>query len=355
MSEPFIISKKWVFWIVVLSLLAFFIYAVKAILLPFVVGILVAYFLDPAADRLERWGFSRTFSTLIITVLFFTGMVLVLVALLPPLYNQFSSLLAELPALWQEVRTLVESEVRRLSGDFAPEEVAKAKQAVSDVSSEMVSTVREVTLGALKSGFALINLLSLIVITPLVSFYLLRDWDRLVAYIDTLLPRDSAPLIREQVIKIDRTISGFIRGTLNVMMVLGLFYAISLSLIGLDYAILIGLFGGFMIIIPYLGTFLSGVAAVGMAVLQFDSVAAIIAVFAVFVAGQMLEGYILTPKLVGDKVGLHPLWLIFGMLAGATLLGFVGVFIAVPVTAVIGVLVRFAIEQYRQSDYYDKA
>ncbi len=355
MADAFTISKKWVFWVVVLSLLAFFIYAVKAILLPFVVGILVAYFLDPAADRLERWGCSRTLATLIITVLFFTGMILILVALLPALYNQFSSLLAELPALWRDVRELVESEVRRLTGDFAPEEMAKAKQAVSDASSGMVTTVREVTLDALRSGFALVNLLSLIVITPLVSFYLLRDWDRLVTYVDTLLPRDSAPIIREQVIKIDHTISGFVRGTLNVMLILGLFYAISLSLIGLDYAILIGLFGGFMIIIPYLGTFLSGVAAVGMAMLQFDSIAAIIAVFAVFAAGQMLEGYILTPKLVGDKVGLHPLWLIFGMLAGATLLGFVGVFLAVPVTAVIGVLVRFAIEQYRQSDYYDKA
>lgn len=351
-NNTFTLNKKWVFWLVVIVLLFWFLFAIKAILLPFVVGILLAYFLDPAADKLEDWGCSRTTATVIITLGFFSLFGVILTLLLPPLFEQVQGLIASLPALIEQGKHMAEQQFRLLTGSLAPQELQSAKEAVSKVSGEFFDSLTRLTTGMLQSGFALINLISLIVLTPVVAFYLLRDWDRFVAHINSLLPQEHAPVIREQLRKIDETISGFVRGTLNVMMILGAFYIIALSLTGLKFAILIGLIGGFMIIIPYVGTLISGAAAVGMALLQFDDPLSVFIVLGIFVTGQVLEGYVLTPRLVGEKVGLHPLWLIFGMLAGATLFGFVGVFLAVPVTAIIGVLARFAIEQYKHSEYY---
>ncbi|MCI5049699.1 MAG: AI-2E family transporter [Rickettsiales bacterium] len=348
-------SRKWIFWLLVGALFFWFLSAIKAVLLPFVVGILVAYFLDPAADKLEAWGASRAAATTIIVLAFFGSAASLCVLLAPILYQQLVDFVQAIPSYIEQVRALAEThlgEVMALIENGIENGKAKAAAASSDVSSGVVASIGKISAGILQSGVAIANMVSLIVITPVVSFYLLRDWDRLVAEFDSLLPRDYADTIREQLQIIDLTISGFLRGTINVMIILAAFYIIGLSAVGLQYAILIGLLGGLMIIIPYLGTAISGLAAVGVAYLQFDTIEPVAIVFAIFVAGQMLEGYVLTPRLVGEKVGLHPVWLIFGMLAGASLFGFVGIFIAVPVTAVIGVLVRFAIKQYEQSDYY---
>ncbi len=345
-------TRRWVFWLVIGALFFAFMYAIKAILLPFVVGILVAYFLDPAADRLERAGLSRNISTAIITLGFFTMVIVLILVLSPMVYNQMAGFVAMIPQMIADWRLAIEPKLELLFNGVGGESLESAKAAVSDASSNIFGKVGEMVANLLQSGVAIINLISLLVITPVVSFYMLRDWDKLVAKIDDLLPLAYADTIREQVRIIDDTISGFIRGTLNVMIVLGTFYAVTLSIVGLNFAIVIGLIGGVMIIIPYIGTFVSGAAAVGMAYFQFDTLPPVLIVLGIFVAGQVLEGYVLTPKLVGEKVGLHPLWLIFGMLAGATLFGFVGIFLAVPVTAIIGVLVRFAITQYKQSSYY---
>lgn len=345
-------TRRWIFWLIVAALVFLFVYAIKAILLPFVVGILAAYFLDPAADRLERAGLSRNASTAVITLGFFSLITLLLIILSPMIYRQLSDFVQMIPQLIDDWRSVIEPKIDALLGQVGSESLKNAKDAMSDASGTIFGKAGTMVTNILASGAALINLVSLLVLTPVVSFYMLRDWDKVVAKVDELLPLAYADTIREQIAIIDDTISGFIRGTLNVMIVLGTFYAIALSVVGLDFAIIIGLIGGVMIIIPYAGTFISGLAAVGMAYLQFDTLPPVLIVLGIFVIGQMLEGYVLTPKLVGEKVGLHPLWLIFGMLAGATLFGFVGIFLAVPVTAVVGVLVRFAMQQYKQSDYY---
>jgi len=345
-------TKRLFFWLAVALLFFWFIYAIKAVLLPFVVGMLVAYFLDPAADKLEKWGLSRLLSTLIITLGFFSLVGLALSLLLPLIYHQLAGLIESLPDYIRQVKALVEPKLGVLLGSLSDAQMGSAEDAASGVSAKILASLGDVSANLLYSGVALLNLISLVVITPVVSFYLLKDWDVLVAHVDRLLPRDYAPVIREQLTIIDHTISGFVRGTLNVIIVLALYYVLALSLVGLKFSVLIGLMAGFMILIPYLGTVISGLTSVGMAYLQFDSLEPVAAVLVIFVVAQMVEGYFLTPKLVGKKVGLHPVWLIFGMLAGATLFGFVGVFIAVPVTAVIGVLVRFAIQRYEASDYY---
>lgn len=349
---PYVTAKKWGFWLLVGTLMFVFLHAIKAILLPFVIGILIAYFLDPAADQLEKWKLSRPLATAIIMLVFFSILAIAIAILFPLLLEQISGLISVLPHYIQEIQTQLEAEIKHLTSALNAKQVASAQEAVSNVSSELFASVTPFIGGIWKSGFALINILSLMVITPVVSFYLLRDWDNITHTMHDLLPKAHAQTILTQIHKMDETMAGFLRGTVNVMVILGSYYALALSLAGMDFAILVGLLGGTLIIVPYLGTIITGFSALGIAYLQHEGMELVVFVGVIFLAGQMLEGYVLTPRLVGKRVGLHPLWLIFGMLAGANLFGFVGVFMAVPVTAMIGVLVRFAIEQYRQSDYY---
>ncbi len=338
------------FWIVAgIGLLVFF-YLVKAILLPFVVGLGLAYFLDPAADRLEKSGCSRNSATALITLTFFLLLGGIFAVLTPLLYQQLGGFLEELPNYIHAAQRLYEPKVEEFLQSLGQR--GEATETLSGISTDIAKLSGSLVSSVLASSGAIFSLLSLIVLTPVVTFYLLRDWDRLVRAVDELLPRDHANTIREQAREIDRTLASFIRGQLNVCAILGAFYAIGLSLAGLKFGALIGLAAGMLVIIPYVGTVVSAALSLGVAYMQFGEISEIAVVAAIFVAGQMLEGYFLTPKLVGDKVGLHPVWVIFGMLAGGALFGFVGVLLAVPASAVIGVLVRFALERYKRSEAY---
>lgn len=337
-------------WLIAALLLLVFLYLVKAILLPFVVGLLVAYFLDPAADRLEAWGASRSLAAFSITVTFFLTFIIVAILLVPVLAEQVGGLLESLPAALEHAQERI---MRWDVIDELPvEQVEKAKEAVTDLSVPTLTFMGGFAKGLLQSGIALLNLLSLLFITPVVAFYMLRDWDRLVAKVDTLLPRQHADTIRQQMREVDRTLSGFIRGQTNVCLMLGVFYAIGLSLVGLSFGIAVGLFTGILTFIPYVGMLFGTALGVGIALFQFGDWLHVALVLGVFAVGQIIESNFVTPRIVGDKVGLHPVWIIFGMLAGGALFGFVGVLLAVPVTAVIGVWVRFAIRQYLNSPLY---
>lgn len=343
------LTPRLLFWLLVIFGFFGFIALIDDILLPFVLGILIAYFLDPAADKLESWNLSRGLSASTIILIFFSLVVVVILALAPTLIKQVAGLLADIPHYINRLQTIIMEQMGRLP---IPIDIQERFDTESLIGS-FVGSGKGIATGLLQSGMAFINIVSLLVITPVVAFYLLRDWDKLVARIDELLPRKHADTIRTQLNKIDETLAGFIRGQFNVMLILGAFYAIALLLAGLKYAVIIGLLCGFLIIVPYIGAFIGGVLSTGIALVQFDDWKQVAIVAGIFVVGQMLEGYALTPKLVGDRVGLHPVWVIFGMLAGASLFGFVGILIAVPVTAIIGVLVRFAIEQYEHSSFYE--
>jgi predicted PurR-regulated permease PerM len=207
--------------------------------------------------------------------------------------------------------------------------------------------------GLLSGGAAAANTLSLLVITPVVAFYLLRDWDRIARTVDGWLPRAQAPTLRTLAREVDRTLAGFLRGQGTVCLLLGVFYALGLSLVGLDFGLVIGLLAGLLSFIPFVGSIVGLFLSVGLAVLQFDDWLPVAIVAGVFFVGQGLEGYVLTPRLVGRSVGLHPVWVIFAILAGGALFGFVGVLLAVPVAAVVGVGARFALSRYLASPYYD--
>jgi len=207
--------------------------------------------------------------------------------------------------------------------------------------------------GLLSSAMNLINALVFIVVVPVVAFYLLLDWDRMIARIDELLPRDHAPVIRRLAGEIDRVLAGFVRGQLSVCMILGGAYALALLAVGLNYGLVVGLVAGLLTFIPYVGSIVGGTLSIGLALFQFWSEPWMIGVVAaIFAAGQTVEGNFLTPKLVGGSVGLHPVWLLFALSAFGTLFGFVGMLVAVPVAAMLGVLTRFAIEQYRDGRLY---
>ncbi len=338
--------------LLIFAVFGILLYLLKSVLLPFVAGILVAYFLDPLADRLERAGCSRTLATTIITAGFFLAVGLGVVVIFPLLQDQIVGLAHRMPAVIDAVRERAQPLIERLHTQLTDEQVAKLKDAAGGYAGEAVKWVTQFVKGLLSGGVAVFQLISLLIITPLVSFYLLRDWDRIVERFDTLLPRDMAPTIREQMAAIDTTVAGWVRGQATVCLILGIWYGLGLTAVGLEFGLVVGFLTGLISFIPYFGCGIGLVIALGIALAQFGIGAKIVMVVGVFVVGQIVEGYFLTPRLVGEKVGLHPVWVIFALFAGGALFGFTGVLLAVPVAAVIGVLIRFAISRYKESELY---
>lgn len=342
-----------IFWAGVAAFIFAMLWLLSDILLPFVAGMAIAYFLDPIADRLERAGMSRTLATSIILGLFFLLAVLGLLILIPVLANQAHNLIVALPGLIEQARELMLPYLRRFLPNLVDGGWSDLRDAFGGTAEKAFGFAADVARRLVGGGLAVLNLLSLAVITPVVAFYLLRDWDRMVGTVDGWLPRQHAEVIREQVRLIDETLAGFVRGQGTVCMAMGLFYAVGLTLIGLDFGLVIGLVSGLVSFIPYVGAIFGFGASLTVAVIQFwPDYVWIGATAAIFVVGQFLEGNFVSPKLVGERVGLHPVWLMFSLLAFGALFGFVGVLIAVPVAAVIGVLTRFAIGRYLNSRVY---
>ena len=325
-----------------------------SMLLPFVVGIVLAYFIDPIVDKLEKWGASRTLATSIITAGVIFVVIIAFLILIPILHSQVADFASRIPmycdALWEKTQPLIELAKSRLP----QEDVARLTEKASMLAGETVKWLAAFLGSLLSGGMAVFSLLSLVLITPIVTFYFLRDWDKMVAKVDSWLPRDKADVIRKQFYEIDKILAGFIRGQATVCLILGVFYGIGLTLVGLDMGLIIGLCAGMISFVPYVGCIAGMTVSIGLALAQFSDISSVGMVALVFLIGQVMEGNFLTPKLVGNHVGLHPIWLIFALLAGGSLIGFLGVLIAVPVAAVIGVLVRFALSEYMKSPLYSK-
>lgn len=346
------------FWVGITLGFFIFLFLIKSILLPFILGILIAYLLDPITDKIERRGISRGFSTSIVIGAFFAIVSLLLVIILPVIAKQLAGLIEALPGYVESFKNYYGQHISHFMqtldsiDKITPDNIGDLSSAAKEVPGVALKMSGGFIASLFSSGIALVNVLSLILITPIVAFYLLRDWDKLVEHVDSLLPRKHADTIREQMRIIDSTLAGFLRGQFNVCLILGSYYALGLTLVGLKFGLLIGLSTGFLVIFPYVGLMLGMGTGLAVAFFQYGDWVPVAVVLAVFVAGQIIEGYFITPKLVGEKVGLHPVWIIFGMLAGAALFGFVGILLAIPVTAVMGVLIRFAIGRYKLSKYY---
>jgi len=345
-------ERQVIFWIAGFIAAIVLLNLLSSILLPFVAGMAVAYFLDPVADRLEARKFSRAISTTIILLAFFILAGLLITLLFPLLQRQVVELFHMIPGIVDTIRTKALPWLEQSIAGLSPEVLQDVRNAAKQFAGSSVEWFTGMAGSLWSGGVAFFNMLSLIIITPVVAFYLLRDWDLIIAKINSWLPRRPAPTIRQQFLEIDRTLAAFVRGQSSVCLVLALLYGIGLTIVGLKSGLLVGLGAGLISFIPYLGAASGLMVGLGIAVFQFNEWLPIALVAGIFLTGQTLESYVLTPRLVGDRVGLHPVWIIFALMAGGALFGFTGILLAVPVAAVIGVLVRFSIERYLQSQLY---
>ena len=345
------LQKQTMIWAISLAVLVLGLWLLSPILLPFIAGLVLAYFLDPVADGLQRLGLGRLGSALLIVITSILILVVALVILAPMLMDQIARFAADLPSIIQSL-TLRFNE---MAPDWVKEAVAQSgtdiQGSITQFAGKAADWILTVLKTVLSGGLALVNIVSLLVITPIVAFYLLVDWDNMIAKIDSWVPREHVETVRALGRDINVAMSGFIRGQGTVCLALGFFYAVALSFTGLKFGLAIGLLAGALTFIPYAGALIGGVLAIGMAVVQFWpnfwSIGFVVAIFAV---GQFLEGNFLSPKLVGKSVGLHPVWLMFALFA--YLFGFVGLLLAVPLAAAAGVLVRFGLNQYLNSRLY---
>jgi predicted PurR-regulated permease PerM len=345
--------RQLLFWLAALAAFLLFVYIFGPILLPFVAGMAIAYVLDPAVSWLQRRGLSRTVAAGAILAAFVLVVLVALVVLLPILARQASDLIADLPGYAEGLREALTPLIESRLAEFFGVDEQSLRQSFSEFMAGGASGLAGVLTSVLTGGLAVINVLSLVIVTPVVAFYLLIDWNRGLAKIDGWLPRAHTDTIRRLAAEIDRAISGFVRGQGLVCLLLGGFYAIALALIGLEFGLLIGIVAGLLSFIPYVGSAIGFFASVSVATAQFwPDWPWIAATAGIFIFGQFVEGNILQPKLIGGSVGLHPVWLMFALFAFALLFGFVGLLIAVPAAAAVAVLLRFALQQYLAGPYY---
>ena len=333
------------YWTIAASILLIFLWLLGDILLPFVLGAAIAYLLDPIVDRLERLGTGRVLGTILIIMAAFFVLFFIFLLLIPLAIDQFRLLAAAAPDLVTSVQALVLNQIASIS----PESEA-LNSTVSNLSTMAQEKLGIIFGSVMASAISLIDVIMLMVITPVVAVYLLVDWDRILEKINELLPLDHASVVRSLASEIDSTLSAFVRGMIAVCLVLGIYYATALSLIGLEFGLIIGFIAGLVSFIPYVGALLGGVLAIGLALIQFWGDFELVAlVVGVFIVGQIFEGNILTPKLVGNSVGLHPVSLILALSLFGAFFGFIGLLLAVPLAASAGVILRFFIKKYKMS------
>jgi predicted PurR-regulated permease PerM len=341
------------FWLGALGFALAFLLLFSSVLLPFVAGIALAYLLDPVADRLERLGAPRMVAAAGIVLILALALVLIFVLVVPLLAGQVAAFAERVPSLVTRLQALVAPWLEGPIGRLFGPEAKPVEGGLATAMSQGVGWISGVVTSLWNGGQAIVSIVSVLVISPVVATYMLIDWDRMIARIDGWLPLGHRDVVRRLAAEMDAAVSGFVRGQVAVSMTMAVFYAVGLALIGLEFGFLIGLFAGLLGMIPYVGFGAGLVAGLIVALVQFwPDWHGLLLVAAVFGAGQALEGWVLTPNWVGRSVGLHPVWLLFSLFAFGSLFGFVGMLIAVPATASIGVLARFGLEQYLASSLY---
>ncbi|MEO9614678.1 MAG: AI-2E family transporter [Nitratireductor sp.] len=347
------LRRQVLFWLIAAALLILFLLIFSSILLPFVAGMVLAYFLDPVADKLESYGLSRLAATIVILIGFLLAFVLALMVIVPILATQLADFGAKLPDYFSRLQALV----MNIDPAWLERTIGVNSQSLREALSSLISSGAGFLTGLFQSlwssGMAIINIAGLLVVTPVVAFYMLLDWDRMIETVDGWVPREHVGTVRQLATDINTATAGFLRGQGTLCLILGVMYAVGLTVVGLNFGLLIGLVAGLISFIPYIGSLVGLTLSVGVAFVQFwPDWMMVAAVAAIFFGGQFIEGNILQPKLVGKSVGLHPVWLMFALFAFGTLFGFVGLLIAVPAAAAVAVLVRFALARYLASPMY---
>lgn len=347
-----VVERRVLFWLAVLVLVVLALWLLSEILLPFVAGLTIAYLLTPLTDRLERLGVNRLAAAFIIIAVVVLALVYLILLVAPIVGTQLTSFIDSMPGYVTTLQALLGDPSRPwlqklLGAGFS------ADKSIGDLVTQGVGWLTAFLRSLWSGGRALVSIFSLVVVTPVVAFYLIYDWHRMIRSVDSWIPIQHRDTVRELAREVDAAISGFLRGQTGVCLILGSFYAVALTLTGLNFGLLIGLISGLITFIPYVGSMTGLVLSLGVAVAQFwPAYGSILVVLGIFLVGQFVEGNVLAPKLVGESVGIHPVWLIFALLAFGYLFGFVGLLVAVPLVATIGVLTRFALRHYLQSSLY---
>lgn len=349
------IKNHILFWSCALILFLLSVWLLKSVLLPFVLGAAIAYLLEPIMEALHKKKLPRTMSALLILTIFFLTVTLVLALITPVAYRQAIQLFDTIPEYADKLWEMGAPYTGWLQSKIDNSDFSDLQALLQNNVDKAIKISNSLFGGLVSGGQALIATLSLLIITPLVAFFMMKEWLTMTRWLDQQIPRHSYEQIKELLKQIDTKISGFIRGQFMVALALGVIYATLLFLAGLDFGLLIGMTAGLLSIIPLIGSTVGLFVSVVIAWFQSGDISFVAIIAAIFMAGQFVEGNILTPRLLGKSVGLHPLWILFAIMAGGSLLGILGMFLAVPVTASIGVLIGFALEQYRNSPYYKKA
>ena len=367
------LERQLMLWGIALLLLATILYFLSPVLAPFVAGTALGYLLDPVADRLQRLGMSRLSAALVLLVFFITFVVTALIILLPILSRQFAGLVTSMPGYLQTLGGLVVEWQTRFTADYfndwlqtmglGPEWLQKigigpassfdTQKYIDDFTNQGATLIGDFVKSLVWRGYALINVITLIVITPVVAFYMMLDWDHMIHILDNLVPPRHRDDVRYLAGEINEALAGFVRGQSLVCVFLGVWYAVGLSAIGLNFGFLIGVIAGVLSFIPYVGSITAFVLSIIIAIVQdWPHISMPVEAIAIVSFGLIMDGYVLSPRLVGASVGLHPVWIMFALLAFGALFGFTGMIIAVPTAAALGAVMRFLAARYRQSGLY---
>lgn len=345
-----VLRNQSIFWAVVAGMLFWLLWSLSDVLMPFTLGLAVAYLLDPLVVKLEKQGLSRLLATILILSCFFLLLSLALILTLPALYRETLQLAEDLPDLVEKIWSSVAPFINRYTGTDMFE--INLVETLRENASSALSVSSNVLAGLLSGGQAFIGFLSVIIITPLVAFFTMTNWPKVTGSVEDLIPRQHYETVMSLLVRINRSVSGFVRGQITVAIILGLIYAIALSIVGLDYGFIIGMAAGLLSIIPFLGSIVGLLVSLLMAWFQSGELGFMGIVAAIFIIGQLLEGNVISPKVLGKSVGLHPFWILFSVTIGGSLFGITGMILGVPIASTTGVLLGFALQKYRESEYY---
>lgn len=342
------------FWLGTCAAFLAFVYVFKSVLLPFVLGIAIAYLLNPLVIALGKVKIKRSIAALIILLTFFAFMAIFVALIAPVLYKQSLQLIEDAPQYAQDLWAMIEPVLMQVTHKLGLNGDAQidVKELLANNSGTAADIFKKILDKIAAGGQAVMSTITVVTFTPVVAYFVMKEWNFITNWVEDLLPQDYKETIKDLLKQIDVKISGFVRGQLSVAFILGVAYAIALTIAGLKYGALIGLGAGLLSIIPMVGSAIGLTVSIVVAYFQSYDLIYVGIIAAIFFAGQLIEGNILSPKIVGNSVGLHPLWVFFALLAGGALFGIVGMLLAVPVAAVAGVLLAFALTQYKSSPLY---
>jgi predicted PurR-regulated permease PerM len=349
------LQKQVWFWLSTFIVFIGFIWLLSDILLPFVLGAAIAYLLEPITKYLTDKGLARWLASLTILFIFFVLVATLFVLISPVIYRETLKLADALPGYIEQLWLIIQPYTLWLQNQFGNGESFEFQDAIKEHAGKAIKVGVNVLESVVNGGQALTSLLTLFIFTPIVAFFMIKEWPTMLNWVDKQIPRHSQDKVHDLLRQIDSKISGFVRGQITVAFLLGAIYAIALFIAGLNFGFLIGLLAGFLSIIPLVGSTIGLLVSVTVAWLQSAQLSYVGAIAAIFIVGQFVEGNFITPRLLGKSVGMHALWILFALMAGGTLFGLVGMLLAVPIAASFGVLIGFALEEYRKSPYYDKS